>query len=174
MASCTKQTDTPHETVGFLLLHLETQFLEEVTRSSSLLLAGNLTLIQVSFLEYLLQILLNLHLLLAHEQVRLVDGLLQVHIDLIPGGEYMPDVDVLDEGLHRLGTFFDLLLGHAARHATRTACDPGHETVRETLIVGISLFHVLNDHGLFTGMTTGQDDDYLARFNNCHDLFCSV
>ena len=146
---------------------LEPKLLEEVSRSGGLLLAGDLLLVNVTFLENLLQVLLHLHLLLAHE-LRLVDRLLKVHIHHVTRGEDVTNVDVLDERLHGLTPLLDLLLGHAAGHLARSAGDASDEAVGEALIVGISLFHVLDYDGLLTGVTTGKDDNYFSRFDDRH------
>jgi hypothetical protein len=154
-------------------ISLEPKLLEEVTRSGSLLLAGDLLLVQVTFLENLLQVLLDLHLLLAHE-IGLVDRLLQVHIHLVAGGEDVAYVDVLNERLHGFAPLLDLLLGHAAGDLARSAGDAGDEAMGEALVVRVALFHVLDDDGLLTGVTTGEDDNDFSRLDDCHSLLlCS-
>lgn len=146
--------------------NLEPKLLEEVTASSSLLLTGNILLVQIPVLENLLQCLLNLNLLLY--QVSLIHGLLQVHIDLVTGGEDVPDVDVLDKRLHGTRTLLDLLLGHAAGDLAGSTGDSSDEDVRETLVVVVAVFDVLDDNGLFAGVAAGKDDYDFSRFDDGH------
>ena len=140
---------------------LESEPLEEIVRSSSLLLASNLLLVQVTILENLLQVLLNLNLLVTNK-ISLIDSLLQIHIDLVTGGEDVTDIDVLDEGLHGPGALLDLLLGHAAGDLAGTTGDTSNEAVGELLAVSVSVLDVLDDDGLLTGVTSGKDDDYFS------------
>lgn len=148
-------------TLLFLCISLESELLEEVVGSSSLLLTSNLLLIQVTVLKDLLQVLLNINLLITHK-ISLIDSLLQIHIDLITGGEDVTDVNVLDEGLHGLTTLLDLLLGHATGDLAWSTGDAGNEAVGETLIVVVAVLDGLDDDGLLTGVTSGKDDDYFS------------
>jgi len=150
---------------------LEPELLEEVVRSGGLLLRGDLLLVEVAVLEDLLQVLLDLDLLVTDE-VGLVDGLLEVHVDLVAGGEDVADVDVLDEGLHGLAPLLDLLLGHAAGDLAGAAGDAGDEAVGEALVVGVSVLDVLDDDGLLAGVAAGEDDDDFSGLDDGH--FCEI
>jgi hypothetical protein len=136
---------------------LESELLEEVVGSSSLLLAGGRLLVQVLVLEDLLQGLLNINLLVTNK-ISLINGLLQVHIDLVTSGEDVTDIDVLDERLHGTAPLLNLLLGHTTGDLAGSTGDTGNEAVGETLVV-VSVLNVLDDDSLLTGVTSGKDDD---------------
>jgi len=136
---------------------LESELLEEVVGSSSLLLAGGRLLVQVLVLEDLLQGLLNINLLVT-DKISLINGLLQVHIDLVTSREDVTDIDVLDERLHGTAPLLNLLLGHTTGDLAGSTGDTGNEAVGETLVV-VSVLNVLDDDSLLTGVTSGKDDD---------------
>ena len=146
---------------------LEPELLEEVARPSSLLLAGDLLLVQVTVFENLLQVLLDLNLLVT-DHVSFINSLLQVHINLVPGGEDVTDIDILDKRLHGAGPLLNLLLGHTTGDLTGSTGNSSNKAVGETLIVGVSIFHVLDDDSLLTSVTASKDDDNFSRLDDGH------
>jgi len=140
---------------------LESELLEKVTRPSRLLLAGNLFLVQITILKDLFQVLLHFHLLVAHE-VSLVNNLLEVHVNLITGREYMTHIDVLHERLHGATPLLDLFLGHATGDLAWTTSDASDEAVRETLVVRVALFDVFDNNGLLAGVAASKNNNNLS------------
>ena len=143
------------------MVSLEPQLLEEVVAARGLLLAGDGLLVQVLVLKDLLQSLLDVDLSLGAGEVSLIDGLLEVHVDDVSGGEDVTDIDVLNKGLHRSGSLLNLLLGHAAGDLARSTGDAGNEVVGEALVV-ITILDGLDDDGLLTGVTSSKDDNNLS------------
>ena len=153
-----------------VITSLESEPLEEVVGSSSLLFAGSRLLVEVLVLEDLLQGLLNINLLVTNK-ISLINGLLQVHIDLVTSGEDVTDIDVLDERLHGTAPLLNLLLRHTTGDLAGSTGDTGNEAVGETLVV-VSVLNVLDDDSLLTGVTSGKDDDNFSRFDDGHfELF---
>ena len=143
------------------MVSLEPQLLEEVVAARGLLLAGDGLLVQVLVLKDLLQSLLDVDLSLGAGEVSLIDGLLEVHVDDVSGGEDVTDIDVLNKGLHRSGSLLDLLLGHATGDLARSSGDAGNEAVGEALVV-ITILNGLDDDGLLTGVASSKDDNNLS------------
>ncbi len=153
-----------------IITSLESELLEEVVGSSSLLLAGGRLLVEVLVLEDLLQGLLNINLLVTNK-VSLINSLLQVHIDLVTSGEDVTDIDVLNKGLHGAAPLLNLLLGHTTGNLAGSTGNTGNEAVGETLVV-VSVLNVLDDDSLLSGVTSGKDDDNFSRFDDGHfELF---
>ncbi len=153
-----------------IITSLESELLEEVVGSSSLLFTGSRLLVEVLVLEDLLQGLLNINLLVT-DKVSLINSLLQVHIDLVTSGEDVTDIDVLNEGLHGAAPLLNLLLGHTTGNLAWTTGNTGNEAVGETLVV-VSVLNVLDDDSLLTGVTAGKDNDNFSRFDDGHfELF---
>jgi len=150
--------------------HLESELLEEVRRSSGLLLAGDLLLVQVSVLEDLLQILLHLNLFVSNK-ISLIDSLLQVHVDLVPRGEDVTHVNVLYEGLHGLGAFLDLLLRHATGDLTGATGDSSDEAMGEALVIRVAVFHGFDDNSLLSGVAASKDDNNFSGFDDGHLVY---
>ena len=153
-------------TKNLLSIHLKPKLLEEVTASSSLLLTGNILLVQVPILKDFLQSLLHIHLLL--HQISLIHSLLQVHIHLVTGGEHMSNIDVLHKRLHGTRALLDLLLGHAAGDFAGSTGDSGDEAVGETFVVVVAVFDVFDDNCLLAGVTTSKDNDNFSGFDDGH------
>mmetsp|Transcript_16649 Transcript_16649/g.30287 ORF Transcript_16649/g.30287 Transcript_16649/m.30287 type:complete len:114 (+) Transcript_16649:50-391(+) len=89
---------------------LEAEFLEEVVASCGLLLASDILLVEVPVVKEFLKSLLHIHLLFWVGQIGLLDNLLEVHVDRVPGGKDVTDIHVLDKGLHGSRPLFHLLL----------------------------------------------------------------
>ena len=147
--------------------NLKPEPLEEITTSRSLLLTGNILLIQIPVLKNLLQSLLNLHFLLANK-IRFVDRLLQIHIHLVTSGEHMTHIDILDKRLHCPAPLLDLLLGHAAGDLAGSACDSSDEAVGEAFVVVVAVVDVFDDDGFFAGVAAGEDDYDFSGFDDGH------
>lgn len=143
------------------MLSLEPQLLEEVVAASSLLLAGDGLLVEVLVLKDLLQSLLNIDLSLGAGEVSLINGLLEVHVDDVSGGEDVTDIDVLNKGLHGSGSLFNLLLGHATGDLAGSSGNASDEAVGEMLVI-ITILDGLDDDSLLTGVTSSKDDDNLS------------
>ena len=157
-------TPSKHSRKTFLrlLATLESQFLEEVVASSSLLLAGDSLLVQVLVFENLLEPLLDFNLALCVSEVSLVNTLLEVHVDDIPSREHMTDIHILDKRLHGLRSLLDLGLGHATGDLTGSAGEASDEAVRKTLVIIVAIFIGLYDDGLLAGVTSSEDDNDLS------------
>lgn len=146
---------------------LKSELLEEVTTSRSLLLTGDIFLIQIPILKNLLQSLLNLNLLFPYK-ISFIDCLLQIHIYLVTSGEYMTHIDILNERLHCPAPLLDLLLGHATGDLAGATGDSGDEAVGEAFVVIIAVFNVFDDNSFFAGMAAGKDDYDFSGFDDGH------
>jgi hypothetical protein len=135
--------------------------LEKVSASLGLLLTGNILLVEVPVVEELLQALLDINLSLSIDKISFIDSLLQIKIDYVTGGEDVTNIDVLDKGLHCLGTLFDLFLGHGACDFSGSSCQTSDEAVGITLLT-VSIVKGLDDDSLLTGVTSGKDNNNLS------------
>jgi hypothetical protein len=131
---------------------LESQLLEEVCATLCLLLARHILLVNVSLVEHLLEALLDIDLSLRLHQIGFVNCFLQINIYSITSREHMAHIDVLDKGLHCLGSLFHLLLAHGLGDFSGRASQASHQAVCESL-VGIAIVKSLDDNALLTGVT---------------------
>lgn len=150
-----------HRTIHKRLHNLEPQLLEEVVAAGSLLLAGDGLLVEVLVLKDLLQSLLNIDLSFGASEVSLINGLLEVHVDDVSGGEDVTDIDVLNKGLHGSGSLLNHILGHATGDLAGSSGDAGNEAVGEVLVI-ITILDGLDDDSLLTGVTSSKDDNNLS------------
>jgi hypothetical protein len=135
--------------------------LEKVSGSLCLLFTSNILLVEVAVVEELLQALLDINLSLSIDKVGLIDSLLQVKIDNITSGENVAHIDILDKGLHCLGSLFDLFLGHGACDFSGSSCQASDKAVGITLLT-VTIVKGLDNDSLLTGVTSGKDDNNLS------------
>ena len=135
--------------------------MEKVSASLGLLLTGNILLVEVPVVEELLQALLDINLSLSIDKVGFVNSLLQVKIDNVTSGEDVTNIDILDKGLHCLGTLFDLFLGHGACDFSGSSCQTSDKAVGITLLT-VTIVKGLDDDSLLTGVTPGKDNNNLS------------
>jgi hypothetical protein len=140
---------------------LESKLLEKVSASLSLLFTGNILLVEVPVMEELLQALLDINLSLSIDKIGLINSLLQVEIDNITSGENVTNIDILDKGLHCLGSLFDFFLGHGACDFSGSSCQTSNEAVGVTLLT-VAIVKGLNNDSLLTGVTSRKDNNNLS------------
>lgn len=140
--------------------------MEEIIGSLCLLLARNFLLVEVSVQQNLLQILLHVHSAFGIDQIGLVDGLLEIHVDDVTGGEDMTNIDIFNERFHALRSLFDLGLRHGLCDLARVSCEPCDQTVGEALFA-VSLVKGLDDNRLLTGVSS-------RKYNNNFSSLCDL
>ena len=146
-----------------VLMYLKQQFLEKVGTSLCLFFTGHFLLVHVSIVKERLQSLFGAHFLFGIDQIRFVYGLLQVHIHHITCWKDMAHIHVLDKGFQAFGALFNLLLVHGLGDLAGVGRQTSYQTVTETLVRS-AVFKGLDDHGLFSRVTTRQQNDNLAGF----------